>query len=336
MTTQPLLTEHQRRAPRALVEHALILLGRMHHGSQGEAQASQEQLAQWRAASPDNARAADAAERIWHGTSATGLQGRLGLPRSAQQQGLRRRQVLGTLGIAGLATLLTGGAHWYWQQPLASVALSTRRAQLLAHTLEDGTQLQLGADTALQATLWRDRRLVNLARGEARFRVEHDARRPFTVQTPRGRVQVLGTVFSVSLRSSGLHIAVEQGRVAVWDRAQQGADAAPLRILGAGEWLLLGEAAQTASGTTRPEAMADWTRGWLLFDNTPLPDAVARWNAYLRTPLRLDDSAQLERLHVSGSYRIADPQAFIHSLPQMLPVRTQAQPDGAVRISARR
>ena len=32
MTPQPLLDDAQRRAPRALVEHALILLGRMHHG----------------------------------------------------------------------------------------------------------------------------------------------------------------------------------------------------------------------------------------------------------------------------------------------------------------
>ena len=336
MTAQPLLDDAQRRVPRALVEHALILLGRMHHGGAEAAEQAGAALAEWRAASSANAQAASTAEHIWHSTSAHALQDTLALPRSAPQQAMRRRQVIGTLGVAGLATLLAGGARWYWQQPLAQLALSTARGQQRTHRLEDGSVLQLGADTALQATLWRDRRLVALTRGEARFSVEHDAQRPFVVQTPRGRVQVLGTVFHVSLRSSGLHIAVEQGRVAVWSAEHANDDAPPQQILAAGQWLLLGEHEAIASGTASPQAMADWTQGWLVFDNTPLPDAVARWNAYLRQPLRLDDSAPLARLHVSGSYRLTDPQAFVRGLPQMLPVRTLVQADGTVQISMKR
>lgn len=338
MNAEPLLTDSQRRAPRALVEHALLLLGRMHHGSHHEAEESRLSLAQWRGQSAANAQAAATAERIWDSTSASGLQEHLQLPRSAQQRQLRRRQFVSTLGIAGLATLLAGGARWYWQQPLTSLALSTGRGQLLTRQLDDGSQLQLGAETALQATLWRDRRLVALERGEARFSVAHDADRPFVVQTPQGRVQVLGTVFTVSLRTSGLHVAVEQGRVAVWSESDPAPDAAPQRVLTAGEWLLLGADGQLTEGSRSPETMADWTRGWLLFDNTPLPDALARWNAYLRAPLLLDASASattLARLRVSGSYRLNDPQAFVKSLPQMLPVRAQIQGDGSVKITAR-
>lgn len=338
MNAQPLLNEAQRRAPRALVEHALILLGRMHHGSDVEARDSRISLDQWRAASPDNAHAAETAERIWNSTAATDLQGTLVMPQGAQQQQrARRRQIVGTLGFAGLAALLAGGTRWYWQQPLATLALSTTRGQQLTRDLADGTQVQLGADTALQITLWRHKRLVHMSHGEARFTVAHDTDRPFVVQTPMGRVQVLGTVFSVSLRPSGLHIAVEQGRVGVWSSTDAQADisTAPQQVLGAGEWLLLGGDAHITQGTTAPQTMADWTRGWLVFDNTPLPDAIARWNAYLRTPLRMNDGAQLANLHVSGSYRIADPQAFVNSLPQMLPVRTSIQHDGTVQIAKR-
>src|SRR3546814_10209376 len=61
-------------------------------------------------------------------------------------------------------------------------------------------------------------RRVELAEGEALFRVEHDAGRPFTVEAGNGRVTVTGTRFDVRRDADSTRVAVEQGSVKVQGR----------------------------------------------------------------------------------------------------------------------
>lgn len=78
-----------------------------------------------------------------------------------------------------------------------------------------------------------------------------------------------------------------------------------------------------------------WSEGWLVFDHTPLPEVVARWNDYLTQPLVLDDAVSLQALRLTGSFKLREPATFIASLPRSLPVRVQSLPDGRVAIRRR-
>jgi transmembrane sensor len=328
---QPLLAEDERRAPRALVEQALTLIGRIHRGSPAAAEAAQAELGRWRALSVGHAEAAATAHRIWNAVDAGALRGQLPMPPSAAQQRQARRRVVGTLGVAALAALAGGGGRWYWQRPVYTAAPQTGLAQTLAHALPDGSMLDLAANTALQVRLYRDRRELQLLRGEARFAVALDAERPFTVMTDWGRVRVLGTVFTLSVREGRMRLAVAEGRVAVWAAGQDAAAAAD-QVLQAGEAIEADARGLGARATVDVGEVADWKQGWLVFRNTRLPEAVARWNDYLRQPLQLADDPALRELRVTGSYRLRDPQAFVGALPVMLPVRTQRLADGTTRI----
>mgnify|MGYP003611567490 CR=1 FL=1 len=332
-TAQPLLKPEERQAPRALVERALMLVGRIHHGDARAAQAAQAELARWRAASPDHAEATATAQLIWNATSAVGLREQVPLPPSAEQLQRRRRRVTGLLGVGALALCSGLGARWYWRQPQYQLALNTGRAQTLARALPDGGAIDLAARTDLQVTYYRDRRTVQLTQGEARFDVAHDADRPFTVQTPWGHVRVLGTAFTVAARNGRMDVAVVQGRVAVWPGALAGASA-PI-TLQAGQSIQADQQGLGQATSVDASDVAAWRQGWLVFRNTPLPEAVARWNDYLAQPLHLADAAGLQALRLTGSYPLRNPQAFIESLPVMLPVRVTRVAGGGAEIRPR-
>jgi len=66
-----------------------------------------------------------------------------------------------------------------------------------------------------------------LLRGEAFFEVARDVHRPFTVNTPMGSVEVLGTSFGVQTHGDAILVAVRQGRVSVQPPTRPAGSARP-------------------------------------------------------------------------------------------------------------
>ncbi|BDR08799.1 FecR domain-containing protein [Comamonas thiooxydans] len=320
---------------RKRLEYALLLIARQHGASTEAAQAAAEALGRWRASEPANELAAQAAMVGWAQTEGSALQGEMPMPatQSARAQQTRRRalSVLGVAGVAGLAGML---GRWHWLQPLEQMALHTGHGQQLSRHLADGSQLDLAPGTDASVLLYRQRREVHLQQGEIRLNVAHDAKRPLEVHTALGRVRVLGTVFSVALRPAGLQVSVAQGRVAVWKQGGM-ADRPPDALLSAGQGLRLDAEGQLAPYSLNAADVGAWREGWLVFDHTPLPEVVARWNDYLAQPMVLDDAASLQALRLTGSFKLREPAIFIASLSRSLPVRVQSLPDGRVVIHRR-
>ena len=332
MPAMPAMPATRTRRPpaRRLVEHALSLIGRQQHGTPEQAAAARDELVRWRQADPAHAAAAQTAQDYWQATEASALRGDVALPpdRAAHRSQARRR-ALTLLGLGGLAAALAGGGRWAWLQPTAQFALRTGHGQRQGLDLPDGSRIDLAAHSAGQVRYHRDRRVCVLQAGEIRLDVRHDPARPFVVETAFGRVEVLGTLFSVSVRDDRLRVAVARGRVAV------SAGQAPQTVLEAGEALAIGRAGLAERTRVRAESVGAWRDGWLVFQATPLPEVVARWNDYLAQPLRLADDAALHSLRLTGSFPLRDPAAFVDNLPQMLPLRTE-RTVGAVVLHARR
>ncbi|WP_238946425.1 FecR family protein [Vandammella animalimorsus] len=328
----------------ALVSEALLLLARSHGGDAQQAQAAHAELQARSAREPAFAAACQIARQIWQATDGSALRDSLSLPPSAQErQGAPRRAVLGLMGVAALTLGLGAAGRWLWLRPTFAQALATGQGEIQRLRLPDGSELALDAQTRVRVALYRQRRELHLERGEIHLQVAPDADSPLTVFTAQGRVQALGTRFSVAVRQAHMHVAVAQGRVAVWAQADApapNAPTAPLAELGAGQQLRIGAG---HSGQPQPIDAADvgaWQGGmeggWLVFHATPLPEVVARWNGYLRPGLRLAGNAQrLQALRLTGSFPIRDPGAFLASLPRTLPVRVQRQGDGGWLIALR-
>ncbi|MBV7486272.1 FecR family protein [Bordetella sp. BOR01] len=318
----------------------MSLIGRQQHGEPLEAEAARKELTQWRQADPAHQSAFETACQYWDATRAGAFRSSVPLPHSRAERAAsaqrNRRRALAALGIGSLAALL-GGARWAWLQSDTQYALNTGHAQLLARNLPDGSHIDLGANTAGSVGYYRDRREVQLANGEMRFDVRPDKNRPFIVTTAWGRIAVLGTIFSVTVRDQRMRVEVAEGRVAVWAAHQDAGhrtDALPDRVLEASEAMEVDAQGFGDRTQVRAESVGAWREGWLVFSGTPLPEAIARWNDYLPQPLQLADSAALRKMRLTGTFPARDPQAFVQNLPGMLPVRIARQ-NGALVLYPR-
>ncbi|HEV8264720.1 MAG TPA: FecR domain-containing protein [Gemmatimonadales bacterium] len=227
------------------------------------------------------------------------------------------RQVAATIAVLLAASLL-----WRLPRPAGpSRSFATARGQLSSLTLPDGSRALLGVDTRLRVP--RDygirQRMVDLD-GEAYFVVEHDARRPFIVRTPRGSTEDLGTEFAVrAYRQEGaVQVVVVEGRVAL--RGPNGADSV-LVTLRPRERAVLdsGGKATVTRDVTLAHSLA-WTRGTLLFDDAPLGGVIAQLERWYDLEITTDDATLAdERVTISFMTKSAD-EALV-ALAQVLNVR---------------
>lgn len=246
------------------------------------------------------------------------------LPGRAPLQHPPRRAWLTQAVTASLAVTAVGGVVWWvadmQQQPVFVKAHSTRRGQLLTVPLPDGSVVQLDTATQLRVAFYRDRREVQLVRGQAVFAVAADAARPFHVDAGATRVSVVGTRFQVRHVDDGVGVEVEYGRVRVRRRAPEADDAV---LLTAGQSVQADAAGRLSQVVSVAAAtIAPWRSGRLSFDDTPLAAALAEFARYGETHLAVDDP-RVAALRVTGSFEIAKLQDFALALPQVLPVRLQ-------------
>lgn len=326
-----------------LIEHALDLVVKSEVEPEPAAGRALARLRQWVASSPEHAAAADEARRRWQmlGGMSDGLREHFDEPDAAPRAAGRRSLLLGAAALLGTAAL-AGRLGWqYWQAPVFSAAYRTQPLQLLNVGLPDaqpGTQLALGADSAIEVRLHRQRRIVWLDGGELRCDVMHDAARPFEVLTRQARIEVLGTVFSLRERAGALTVGVESGRVQVALREATEAGSpdrfGPPIALAAGELLDIRDGIAQPPRTGDAAALAGWRDGWLTFQDTPLREALAAVNAYRAAPIVSADP-HVDAMRLTGRFPVRDAAGLIAALPQVLPITVRARPDGSAELFAR-
>jgi len=320
---------------RQLFEQALLLVVRQHGGSPDEAAAAARELADWEKRDALHANASRTAQEAWLQTDAQALRDQFALPLPASERKRQtRRRLTALLGVGGLTVLAGGLGHWYWQQPSFTLLARTGRGQIESHALPDGSRVDLAARSEVAIAYHRDRRLANLAAGEVRFDVMPDSQHPFEIETRHGRVRVLGTSFSVRVLDDGLRVAVAQGRVAVW-RGGQPATALPDVELGQGEAIFVATDGKLHHSHVVPDDVGAWRQGWLVFDNIPLDKVVDRWNDYLAIPLEMEQRQALADMHLTGSFPLDNPVAFLETLPRTHPVNVVRQGGGRFLVRLR-
>ena len=281
------------------------------------------EFAAWQAADPAHARAY-AQLQATHGAARqipAQLAARWAVPPPApapRRPPLRSLRALPYAAAAMLLLCVGAGGYQWWQQPVFSQAYATQRGQRLAVALPDGSSLQLDTATQLHVTLYRQRREVRLAHGEALFQVQSKQGQPFDVLSGPLTVTVVGTQFSVrnTLDHDGsLRVAVQQGHVRVAGAAQD------LVELTAGQGVSSDAGGRlSAVASLAPDSVAPWRTGRVTFDNVPLGAALAEFERYGDTGFVVRDAA-VASLRIGGSFSLTQPDRFAAALPQLLPVQ---------------
>ncbi|SDH62620.1 FecR family protein [Pseudomonas flavescens] len=280
----------------------------------GDANARQvRDCERWRQANPEH-------ERAWQRVRL--VQERLGLlPPSLAMSALgrERRQALKTLLVLamiaplGLATYrLNERQQWLADQ---RSGVGERRELKLA----DGSRVYLNSGSAIDIRFDEQQRLIVLRRGEVLIESGKDpayAGQPLRVETGQGRLQALGTRFSVRrLDERALtHLAVFEGAVRV----------DPLR--GKGVTIVAGQQvrfSQQEAGTASSvsEDAAAWIRGQLVADGMPLREFLAELGRYRAGWLRC--TPEVKNLRISGTFQLDQSDAILAALPVTLPVRVE-------------
>ena len=267
----------------------------------------------------------------------------LGVPREegAAPGAVRWRVMLVAL-VGALALLLASGlgVRMYsersgWKSVSAAIG-DYRRLPL-----SDGSTLELNTASEIRYRLSEKVRELDLAAGEARFRVAHDVARPFVVSAGDTVIRAVGTEFTVRIRDDGrVEVVVAGGVVAVSHRVRDGV---------VREFLYGRRAPPLVGGTaveahhrvtddrghfaltemTRPEIDAHdaWRNNMLVFDEMPLRDIIAEFNRYNRRKLEIADAA-LGNVRLGGMYRPRDVEVFLRNLGTVIAIRAAEKVEG--------
>lgn len=292
-----------------LRQHALDWFVRLHADEVGEA--TQSAFEAWLDADPRHLQAYQQVARNW-ADPALALALQLEAPQIPVAAGRRTRRAPRWAMAASLllaAGLLTAG----WTSSLMAdqrTAIGERRALML----EDGSELMLDSESAVDIVYTPTLRTVKLIAGRVFLSVQHDPQRPLLVRAGDATVRVIGTRFSVARDGDAVSVAVQNGRVGVHPDADT-----PVQILAGGEGLRI-----SSTGAQR-YAVADtgdfaWMRGRLVFSDRPLHEVLDELDRYFPGRIVLINE-QAAAVHVSGSFSLDDPRAAAAQLAHVAGAR---------------
>lgn len=286
----------------------------------------------WRDSDPRHAAAFDRVRRSYEAAGLLRHSSFAAAPQILRMSGARWQVRPALAAAAAIAVLLPLGVLLLRDRglPFASreaVMLTTRVGEIRRVQLADGSSVTLDTATAMDVDIGPSRRTVHLKYGRARFRIA-PAKAPFEVDTATATVTSGRAVIDVEqLAGQGL-VRVLSGAAEV-DGSRQ--DRAPPLGLSAGE-----TAAVRAEGAPSKRLVsppADWTRGMLQFDATPLPEAVELANRYSQRRILL--VGDLNSLKVTAAFRAGDTLALARALAAAFHLSLEQRADSNLVLTGR-
>lgn len=233
--------------------------------------------------------------------------------RAARAPGNRRRTLasLAAVLVAGTAAFLTlDGAMWMRADVIAG------KGERPILRLDDGSTLQLNAQSAVAYEFTASERRIVLLRGEAFVEVAADRNRPFVVEAGAGTATALGTAFDVNLADDGASVTVLEHAVSV----ATGTATSPRRVE-VNEQVSYNH--QGGLGDIKPIdplLAAAWRNGRLIFEERTIASVVEEIGRYVPGTILIADAAVGAR-RVSGSFDLSDPVRALQGLAEAFDIK---------------
>jgi transmembrane sensor len=260
---------------------------------------------------------------------------------TAETRASRRPWFLPLAAAAALAIVAVAVGTWFALQRTGWHQYATDFGGFERIVLDDGSVVHLNTNSVMRVRFTPEYRQVVLDRGEALFKVAHEAMRPFDVQAAGTTVRAVGTEFSVRVREAqesgggqkDIEVLVKEGRVAI-DPGPPPKGPEPLRALPSSIPTLSAGETVTISAKRLRVAKVDeadvskklsWTEGRLWFERQRLADVVAEFNRYNRRQMEIADPAIADR-RIGGGFDATDLESFIAALERTLDVRAVPSP----------
>jgi transmembrane sensor len=264
------------------------------------------------------------------------------------------RHAIPRLGQASIvmAVIAIGVATAFWLRPDPFLSsndfYATAIGQQLSTTLADGSVVLLNTNSQINVNYNNEYRNIRLLQGEVHFTVAKGAARPFRVYAGNGRVQAVGTAFSVYIKDNSINVTVTEGKVELASvnrpstnrLAQQGTPSGTVKSSGSNAivdsgfvetlgTIKAGESATfqefldadivstiNAIETVEAQEMAkrlSWREGMLTFAGDPLEVVVDEISRYTTVSIEITDPV-VRATRIGGRFPIGETDAMFDAL----------------------
>lgn len=233
-------------------------------------------------------------------------------------------------GALAALVLLAGAAYQYLPVDYESVANASTQTRSL--DLADGTRIHANVGTRVHVRYTLAERRIDIESGEVYIDAAPD-RRPLLVSAGGARLRDIGTEFNVLLLPDLLQVGVRSGQVRL---DADGAASPGPQMLRAGDTVLLAraDARLLARAQVPPGEVGAWQDGVAVVHDATLQQLAGYLALYRDAPLRFADD-RARRLRLSGTLDLRHPEAFLDTLPGLLPITLTRRPDGTAVIASR-
>ncbi|RYY03635.1 MAG: FecR family protein [Gammaproteobacteria bacterium] len=252
--------------------------------------------------------------------------------------GLRNFTLSSQRGIAfASVAILIAGALFFVLQPekLVTQDFATATGEIKHFTLEDGSEITLGAKSELKAWATTKERHVVLLQGQAFFKVAKNPQRPFWVDAGATKIRVVGTQFDVRRGSDRTRVAVLEGIVNVSNaESSKSSNLSPVVLTAGQQVTRLNAGKFEAVNSISVSELESWRNGRLIYLRASLADVVADANRYFSNSITLG-SKDLADLKVTAAVSTNQIDALADMLASSLPVEIQKDSQNNILIKSR-
>lgn len=222
-----------------------------------------------------------------------------------------------------LVLAAVGLTYRYLAHP--STSYSSEVGQVRAVPLADGSHVTLDTGSRIDVAVGAAARRIDLIQGDAYFEVAKDPARPFVVRVGRARVVAVGTQFYLERDDNGLIVLVTEGKI----RLERPAGS-PQEVAAGSEARLDADELRISHPTDMEvEETLGWRDGYLLFRDTSLVEAVAKFNRYTHQKMLIEDPS-LAGIRIGGHFRLDDVKGFLWLLKSGFPINVDEHGDRIV------
>jgi transmembrane sensor len=283
-----------------------------------------------------NAEEFAAHNEIWHAVGVLANQSEarailLGSGRSLRLKGSRRYWLGAAVSAAAGVAL--------WALPRVRARTEEFRSGRGEHrmvVLDDGSTAILNTDSVVQVSILRTERCLLLKKGQCFLDVAKDPARPFRVFAGGHEIRALGTAFDVYRDGDTVQVTMTHGKVAIYAAAPAVPEFSlyeqivglPLdqedvsAVISAGKQAIIAPSSPIQIVDVDVRRTEAWRVGEIIFDETPLSDAVRDVNRYAMRQIVLGDPS-LAQLKLSGVFQISHLDRFGQVLADSFQLQAQ-------------
>ena len=225
-------------------------------------------------------------------------------------------------------------------------------------TLTDGTVLSLNTNSKAEVMYTQDKRIINLVKGEAHFKVAKDAQRPFEVYVHNKVVQAIGTAFSVNRMENSVEVLVTEGKVILFaqvlgsltkdiltqadapiDETEENQTKVVTTLL-AGQRATLDTLADNSAiniehlQKDEQARKLSWQEGKLIFAGESLEEVVRQVSRHTALVIKVNDP-ELQNLRVGGQFQLGETGALFDVLESAFNIEVVHINENTVQLNAK-